>query len=333
MKKKYWILFGISIVVMTVVFALALMLGKYTISIGDFFASLFTDDSSLTTQRTIITTLRLPRTIIACLTGIALSVSGLLYQEVFQNKLTSPDLLGVSTGASVGAAIAIILNLSSALVSLFAFIAGVLTVILTIAISKLIKGNLSINLILGGVIVGGLMSSILSFVKYLADPATTLMQITYWLLGSFENSKMSYVYVMVPIVGISLVIVLVLCWRINIISLGKERAVTKGLNYDLYKYLIIGVSTLLTASTVAFCGTISWVGLVIPHLVRLLTGKETRRSIPLCITFGGTFMMIVDIISRSFTDSEIPLSAVTGILGATFFIAILIIKRRENNVY
>ena len=240
-------------------------------------------------------------------------------------------MLGVSSGAAVGAAIAIILGLSSITISLFAFAMGIATVIITILVSKLFKNGSSITLILAGIIVGGFMSAALSMVKYFADPTTTLATITYWLMGSFENSTMSIVYVMFPVVVLSCTVLLVLSWRINVVALGPEEAQTKGINYKFYKYLIIGIATLLTAITVAFNGTISWIGLVIPHTVRLISGRDTRRSIPLCITFGGVFMIIVDIISRTFTKSEIPLSAVTGLLGTVIFVTILIAKRRDYN--
>jgi iron complex transport system permease protein len=307
------------------------MIGKYSISIPDFVKALFTNDEAYQTQRSIIINLRLPRTLVAALSGIGLSLSGLLYQEIFQNKLTSPDLLGVSSGAALGAAIAITLGLSSIFVSVFAFLLGIETVLITILISKLFKNGSSITLILAGIIVGGFMSAALSLVKYFADPTTTLATITYWLMGSFENSTMKIVYVMLPIVVVSCVVLLVLSWRINIVALGQEEAQTKGINYKLYRYLIIGIATLLTACAVAFNGTISWVGLVIPHIVRLISGRDTRRSIPLCITFGGLFMIIVDIISRTFTKSEIPLSAITGLLGTVIFVVILLSKRREYN--
>jgi iron complex transport system permease protein len=307
------------------------MIGIYSISIPDFVKAVFTNDEAYQTQRSIIINLRLPRTLVAALSGIGLSLSGLLYQEIFQNKLTSPDLLGVSSGAALGAASAITLGLSSIFVSVFAFLLGIETVLITILISKLFKNGSSITLILAGIIVGGFMSAALSLVKYFADPTTTLASITYWLMGSFENSTMKIVYVMLPIVVVSCVVLLVLSWRINIVALGQEEAQTKGINYKLYRYLIIGIATLLTACAVAFNGTISWVGLVIPHIVRLISGKDTRRSIPLCITFGGLFMIIVDIISRTFTKSEIPLSAITGLLGTVIFVVILLSKRREYN--
>ena len=333
MNKRTLISLIISILGFVIIFVLALMVGKYNISIEAFAKTVFTSDSNYETQRSIILNLRLPRTIVAGLTGIALSLSGLLYQEIFQNKLTSPDLLGVSSGAAVGAAIAIIFGLSSIFISLFAFIMGIVTVLVTIAISKLFKNGSSITLILAGIIVGGFMSALLSMVKYFADPTTTLATITYWLMGSFENSTMPVVYIMAPTVILSALVLISLSWRINVVALGEEEAQTKGINYKLYRYLVIGISTLLTAIAVAFNGTISWVGLVIPHIVRLITGRDTRRSIPLCITIGGIFMIIVDILSRTFTLSEIPLSAVTGLIGTIIFVSILLTKRREYYAY
>lgn len=331
MNKKTLLFLLLSALSFIVVFMLALMVGKYNISTQDFFKAAFTTDEAYQIPRSIIINLRLPRTIVAGLAGIALSLSGLLYQEIFQNKLTSPDLLGVSSGSAVGAAIAIILGLSSVMVSIFAFAMGIVTVIITILISKLFKNGSSITLILAGIIVGGFMSAALSMVKYFADPTTTLTTITYWLMGSFENSTMNIVFTMLPVVIVSCVVLLMLSWRINVVALGPEEAQTKGINYKVYKYLIIGIATLLTAITVAFSGTISWVGLVIPHAVRLISGRDTRRSIPLCITFGGLFMIIVDILSRAFTKAEIPLSAVTGLLGTIIFVIILVSKRRDYN--
>ena len=305
------------------------MVGRYPISLNDFLNCVFKNIKEYETQRSIILNLRLPRTLMAAFVGIGISISGLLFQEVFQNKLTSPDLLGVSTGASVGASIAIILGLSSVFISVFAFVTGVITVIVTLFVAKLFKNESSTTLILAGIIVGGFMSAILSIVKYFADPTTTLSSITYWLMGSFENSKMKNICVMLPIIIICVTILLILSWRINIVALGMEEAQTKGINYKLNRILIIGIATLLTAASVAFCGTISWVGLVIPHIVRLIVGRDTTKTIPLCISFGAIFMIIVDIISRTFTDSEIPLSAVTGLFGTLIFVIILIYKRKE----
>jgi len=331
LKRRTWISFGISIAVFVVIFALALMLGRYKIAIDDFFKAVFTDDSVLDTQRSIIVNLRFPRTIMAAFVGIGLSLSGLLYQETFRNKLVSPDLLGVSTGASVGAALAIVLGLSSALISVFAFLMGLLTVFVTVMVSKLFRNGSSTILLLSGIIVGGFMSAILSVIKYFSNDITTLASITYWLMGSFESADMKRDYILMGVVIVCAVVLLLISHPINLVNQGKAEAQTKGINYNFYRGLIIVLATVLTAISVCFCGTISWIGLVIPHIVRLLVGRDAKRTIPLCITFGGTFMILVDVLSRTFTDSEIPLSAVTGLLGTVIFVVILIIKRRKLN--
>lgn len=331
LKRRTWISFGISIAVFVVVFVLALMLGRYRIAIGDFFKAVFTDDSAFDTQRSIIVNLRFPRTIMAVFVGVGLSLSGLLYQETFRNKLVSPDLLGVSTGASVGAAFAIILGLSSAFISVFAFLVGLLTVFITVMISKLFRNGSSTILLLSGIIVGGFMSAILSLIKYFSGDITTLASITYWLMGSFETADMKRNYILMGVVVVCVVALLLISHPINLVNQGKAEAQTKGINYNFYRGLITVLATILTAISVCFCGTISWVGLVIPHIVRLLAGRDAKRTIPLCITFGGTFMVVVDVLSRTFTDSEIPLSAVTGFLGTVIFVVILIIKRRKLN--
>lgn len=331
LKRRTWISLGISIIVFVIVFVLALMLGRYAIRIDEFFKAIFTNDSSLETQRSIITNLRFPRTVMASFVGIGLSLSGLLYQETFRNKLVSPDLLGVSTGASVGAALAIVLGLSSAFISIFAFLTGLLTVFITVVISKLFRNGSSTILLLSGIIVGGFMSAILSLIKYSSGDITTLASITYWLMGSFESATMQHNYILMGVIVVCVVVLLLISHPINLVNQGKAEAQTKGINYNFYRALIITISTILTAISVCFCGTISWIGLVIPHIVRLLAGRDAKRTIPLCITFGSTFMIAVDIISRSFTDSEIPLSAVTGLLGTVIFVIILIIKRRKLN--
>lgn len=330
-KKRTIIFLVVSIVALLIFFIIGLMLGRFNIAIDDFFKAIFTSDASLDTQRSIIVNLRLPRTIMAAFVGMGLSLSGLLYQETFRNKLVSPDLLGVSTGASVGAAIAIVLGLSSAFISIFAFLMGLLTVFVTVMISKLFRNGSSTILLLSGIIVGGFMSAILSLIKYMSGDITTLASITYWLMGSFESANMSRDYILMGVVAVCIIILLLISHPINLVNQGKAEAQTKGINYNFYRGLIIVISTFLTAISVCFCGTISWIGLVIPHIVRLVAGRDAKRTIPLCITFGATFMILVDILSRTFTDSEIPLSAVTGLLGTVIFVIILFIKRRNLN--
>lgn len=325
-NKKFIYILGASSLLLVLSSVCALLFGRFGIQISAFWGMLL-GSGDYAIEKSIVLNLRLPRTIIAGLVGAALSVSGLLYQETFRNKLVSPDLLGVSSGAGVGAALAIILGLPAFLVSGFAFICGLLTVAATLFVAKVFKNNSSMILTLSGIIVGGLMGSILSFIKYLADAETTLASITFWLMGSFENSVMSDVWYLLPITLVCLTVVLLISYRINVVALGKEEAQTKGVNYVFYRTLIVIIATLLTASSVAFAGTISWIGLVIPHIVRLCVGRDATKTIPLSITFGALFMIISDILCRSFTAAEIPISAITGFFGTIVFIAIMYARR------
>ena len=327
--KKTLLFLVASILLFIAIFCIALMVGKYNIGLKEFFQAVFTADKTVKMERSIIINLRLPRTIIAGLTGIALSISGLLYQEIFQNKLVSPDLLGVSHGAGAGAAFAIVLGFSSVFISFSAFIFGVATVFITLLVAKIFRNRASTILLLSGIIVGGFMQALLSLIKYFANPETQLSDITYWLMGSFADSTMQEVSILLPIVLISIIFLICISWRINVVALGKDEAIAKGINYYFYRTVIILIATLLTATSVAFSGTISWVGLVIPHIVRLIVGKNTTKTIPLTCTYGGIFMILVDILSRSFTSAEIPLSAVSGLFGTIIFISLLIINRRK----
>ena len=331
-KRKIFLYNLILIIILAVVFIAALVVGRYHISLDKFFKIVFTNTNDYPVEESIIINLRLPRTLIALLVGSALSVSGLVYQETFQNKLVSPDFLGVSSGASVGAAFAIIIGLSSMWLSVAAFITGIGAMFLTITIAKIMRSHSPTILILSGIIVSSFMSATLSLLKYLAEYETQLATITYWLMGSFEFSKISDVLVLGPVVIICSGILFLLRWRINIVAQGPNEAQTQGLNYKLYRTIIIVSATLLTATSVAFAGVIGWIGLIIPHIIRLFVGKNTKHTIPLAITFGAIFMIITDILSRTFTGAEIPLSAITGFLGAPIFVFILLKKRRTLNV-
>lgn len=327
-ESKARICIAISVVAFVAAFISALTIGRFHLSLEDVLGYLTGSIDTSSNKYKVIHDLRLPRTIVAALVGVALSLSGVLYQETFQNKLISPDFLGVTSGASVGAALAILCGLSAYLVSATAFVAGIVTVALTLSLSKAFQGRSPTILLLSGIIIGGLMGSLLSIIKYLADPESTLATITFWLMGSCESSTMEDVAILLPVVGVCTAVLLLIRWRINLVALGREEAQTKGLNYALYRNGIIAMATAMTASAVSIVGSVGWVGLVIPHMVRISVGRNMARTIPLAISFGATFMVIVDVLSRSFTDSEIPLSAITGLFGTVIFVAIIILRRR-----
>lgn len=327
-KRKALLISLLSLVILTIVFFLALLVGRYNVSFESFWGVITGNNAVDNIDKSVILSLRLPRTIVALLVGVALSLSGLVYQEIFQNKLVSPDFLGVSTGAGFGATIAIILRLTGIMISFTAFIFGIVTMLITVFVANIFKSQSQTTLLLSGIIVGGFMSAGISFVKFMADTDKQLGEIVYWLLGTFSKATMKDVWILLPIVAICAAILYLIRWRINIVALGRSEATTIGLNYSFYRGLIIVVSTLLTAAAVAYSGIVGWIGLIIPHLVRLLVGRDAKKTIPLTIIFGATFTIICDIISRSFTASEIPLSAVTGFLGTPIFVAILYARRK-----
>lgn len=273
--------------------------------------------------------IRLPRTLATVMVGAALALSGAVYQGIFKNPLVSPDFLGVSSGACVGAAIAILLSLSSMFVQIFAFFGGILAVTLTVAIPRVLRSDSNIMLVLAGIITGGLMTSILGFIKYIADPDTQLAAITYWQLGSFAYVDGITIISVLPLSIAAAVIVLAMAWWINILSLGEGESKSLGANVTLLRGVCIVCSTVLTAGAVCISGTIGWVGLVIPHFGRMLIGSDNRALLPACCFIGGIFMLVVDTVTRIIGPAEMPVSILTGIIGAPFF-AWLLYRQRMN---
>lgn len=326
--NKYLIL---STILIIAIFILAILIGRFQISLKAFYNIIIGNSNDYQLEYNVITKLRLPRTLMAMFVGIGLSISGLVYQETFQNRLVSPDILGVSSGASVGVALGLLIGLPILSISLVGFVFGLLSIMATLTLAKIFKNKSSTILVLSGIIVSGFMTSILSVIKTIANTETVLPAITYWLLGSFDKTEMIDVAIIAPIVIIGVTILLIIRWKINIVALGEEEAVTKGVNYKTTRLIIVAIATLLTASSVAFAGVIGWIGLVIPHIVRLAIGRNTKYTVPLAITFGASFMMISDVLSRSFFQAEIPLSAVTGFIGVPIFVLILSFATNEVN--
>ena len=335
-SRQYPLLIAGLIALIIIAFFTAICVGRYKITVPEvlriFGARLGIAADSVTADKKaegVIFTLRLPRTIGALLVGGALALSGAAYQGVFKNPLVAPDLLGVSSGACVGAATAILLNLNSFGVQSLAFIMGIATVALTMLIPRLLKNSSMTMLVLSGVIVKGIMDSLLGIIKYLADPETQLASITYWLMGSLTKVLTSDLWAIGPVIVVGSVIIILLRWRINILSLGDNEAKALGVNIKVVRGVIILCSTLMTACAVCLCGTIGWVGLVIPHLSRIVAGQDNTRSIPVSFLMGAIFMVLIDTLSRVLTATEIPLSILTGIIGAPFYIIVLTGQRMK----
>lgn len=271
--------------------------------------------------------IRLPRIIASILVGGALSLSGAVYQGIFKNPLVSPDFLGVSSGACVGAALAIILGINLHFIPIFAFCGGILAVSITVLIPRLLKNGSNIILVLSGIIVSGLMVSILGAIKYYADPETELAAITYWQLGSFSSIDNSILMIVIPTVLICMGILIAMSWWINLLSLGETDARTLGVNVNMVRGVAIVCSTLLTACSICISGTIGWVGLVIPHLGRMSVGPNNTQLLPASVLMGSLFMLLIDTIARISTTSEIPISILTGLIGAPFYAWVLYHQR------
>lgn len=334
MKKNtsYKLRFILLFVLFIAVFFLSFMLGRYKIFPDELVKIILGLETENIDAVTVVLNIRLPRVLAALLIGASLSVSGASYQGMFRNPLVSPDILGASSGAGFGASLAIILSLSYFSISLFAFLFGLLSVILAYILSKIGRGDSTLSMVLSGIMIGSLFSAMTSFIKLIADTNSVLPQITYWLMGSLSSIKKADIYFLLPITVICMLPILLLRWRINLLTTGDFDAKSMGVNVKLLKFIIIICATLLTASCVAVSGMIGFVGLVIPHFARRIFGYDYRRVLPASILLGSTFLMLTDDIARTLTTSEIPLGILTSFVGVPVFIY-LIISRGERYEY
>lgn len=333
-KKNMAFVTAALILVLAFVVVLAVCFGKYPVTPLESLDILFRAASlqkQTADQMTVnvVLGLRLPRILASILVGAALSVSGACYQGIFNNPLVSPDFLGVSSGACIGAALAILLGLASAAISSFAFAGGVAAVLITALLPRLIKNRSNIMLVLSGIIVSSLMSSVLGFIKYTADPDTQLASITYWTMGSFSYVSEKDILPMLLLIAIPLVVLMLLSWWIDVLSVGEDTARTLGANVRTIRGICIVCSTLLTSASVCIAGTIGWVGLIVPHFSRMLVGSSNRRVIPASCLIGAIFMLLVDTITRTIGTNEMPVSIMTGIVGAPFFCWLLFKRKNE----
>lgn len=266
---------------------------------------------------------RLPRIGVAMLVGTALSVSGTSFQGVFRNPLVSPFILGVSAGAGFGAAIAILLGGDTLAIQLSAFGFGGIAVVAAVLLSRLYSSNPTLILVLSGIIVGGVFTALLALMKYTADPDNKLPVIEYWLLGSLSGSRPS---VLIGLAAVTLpvtALIIALRWRLNLLVFGDETAHALGINVKRERLLHITLATILASTAVAVCGIVGWVGLVVPHLSRLIVGPDHVRLLPTTAFLGAVFVLVVDTLARSLTSAEIPLGIVTALVGAPVFAVLL----------
>lgn len=310
-------------------FLLSFVMGRYGVPLGQVVRILLSGvlplEQTWTDNMAIaVLNVRLPRILLACLVGCGLSAAGTGYQTVFQNPMAAPDILGASSGACFGAALAILTGQGAVMITVFAFLASLLSVALVYLVGNHTRGNRVVNLLLAGIMVGSLFSACTSYIKLVADPTNQLPQITYWLMGSLSGTRMGTVRFAAVCMAVGLVPLLLLRWRMNLLTLSPDEARAMGVHTDRLRLAVILSSTVLTAAAVSVSGMIGWVGLVIPHLSRRIVGSDCRRLMPMSCLFGAAFLLLVDNMARCLTATEIPIGILTAFVGAPFFIYLMV---------
>jgi iron complex transport system permease protein len=315
---------------------LSLSVGRYSIPLGDLTqiltGPLFNKESSSSaTMKTVVFNVRIPRICAALLVGLALAGAGTAYQALFRNPMVSPDILGASSGAGFGAAFAILSSFPAGLIQLSAFLCGLMAVLVTwIVGSTVSRGNsATLALVLTGMVVSSLFTAFISMTKFVADPYNKLPAITFWLMGGLSSIGYSELTLAgIPILA-GLVPLAAVRWRLNVLSFGDEEARALGVNTKVLRLLVIVCSTLLSSAAVSAAGMVGWVGLVVPHLARMLVGPDCRILLPTSLLLGAGFLLLVDDIARCAFAMEIPLGILTALAGAPFFL-LLIARGRKG---
>jgi iron complex transport system permease protein len=318
----------VLVILPIMIFVISMCLGRYPISPGTMFrilgSRIFPIEQTWTgIEESVVLEIRLPRVLLAMLVGAGLSCTGAAFQGLFHNPLVSPHILGVASGAGFGAALGILISGQAAVVQSFAFIFGLLAVAGAYLISRLKTGNSLLMLVLAGVTIGAVFSALISLIKYVADPEEKLPAIVYWLMGSLAGASYKDLIKGAPAILSGVLILFLLRWRINVLSLSEEEAQSLGINVQWLRWIIILASTVVTASAVSLCGTVGWIGLVIPHIGRMLVGPDHKNLIPASASIGAFYLLLIDDVARTATAAEIPLSVLTAIIGAPFFAYLL----------
>jgi iron complex transport system permease protein len=316
----------------------SLLLGRYSISLtefGVFIQSFFNTKIETSPQlKTVLFDIRLPRILAAFFVGGTLSITGATYQGMFRNPMVSPSILGVSAGSGFGAALSILLGFSTLMLQGFSFIFGIGAVAAVYAISHSTgkKFDKCLTLILSGMIVSAVFAALISILKYVADPNNALPSIVYWLMGSLSDIEMKDLGFIAAISLPGLLLLSMSGWKLDMLSFGDDEAKTMGVHVNRIRLMVIAVATLMTAAAISISGIIGWVGLIIPHIARMLIGPKNSVLLPASFLIGGIFLLIVDGFSRTVSSMEIPLGITTSLIGAPFFIYILMKTSKKNQV-
>ena len=310
-------------------FFVSFLIGRFDISAREVFDILVSRITGLIepywegTVERVVLQVRLPRIALAILAGGALSVSGASYQTLFKNPMVSPDILGVSAGAGFGASLAMLANGGWWEIQGFAFIFGMTAVIAAYLIAYVFGKNTITILILGGVVVSSLFQALLNIIKTLADTDNALPAITFWLMGGLGKGTNRDVLTILPAIGISLLTLFLFRNQINALAAGEDEAKTMGVNVPLVKIVVVGASTLMTVCTVSICGIIGWVGMVVPHIARMIVGADYSKLAACSFFIGGVFLLCIDNVIRGVVGVELPLGVLTSLVGTPVFVMLL----------
>ena len=317
MDKKYRVCIITGCIATLFLALIALCLGQYTIALKDVIKVLTLQEADLVNAKTVIFNIRIPRILVSLTVGSGLAVAGASFQALFSNPLATPDTLGCANGASFGAALGILLGLNAFGIQVSALLFGIYAVALVFVFTRYKHENQIMMIILGGMVVSSLFSALVSLIKYV------LPVITFWLMGSFSNSTIRSLYTGVPMIVLGMIVLYLMRYRMNALSLKEEEAASLGINVRQNRMIVIVASSLITASVVSMCGVVGWVGLLIPHIARMLFGNNLTKVIPGCIVFGALLMLVIDTIARCMYQAEIPVSILTAIIGAPVFLLLL----------
>lgn len=315
MKKKVWILSSILIGLVL----LSCCAGRYELSLKQIFYILI-GQAKKEMDKTLFYQIRLSRTFFVLLAGGALSLSGMVYQSIFHNPLVSPDVLGVSSGCSIGAILTILYCGQTLFIAQgITFFFGIGTVFLTITLAHLLKGERRYMLVLSGIVISSLANSVIMTLKYTADPTRQLPAIEYWLMGSFQHTSWNRIAAVFPILFIAAFVLYLIRWNMKVLVLGEEEAMSLGISVLWTRTIALICATILVAAIVSVAGVISWIGLIAPHIVRLLFSEDFSANFFPSILMGGILLLLSDILARTLFTAEIPISILTSFLGAFFF--------------
>lgn len=326
-KARTVIIICTVIVLLTAVFSLCL--GQYSLPLKKIFSIVAGNGSKV--ENNVFFKIRLPRTIMAIMAGAGLGLAGAVYQSVFKNPLASPDVIGISSGANLGSAVMIVLfGNSLAQVASGAFLGGLLAVVCVIGLVNATKSNSTSTYVLSGIIISAVASALIMLLKYYADNEGDLAAIEYWTMGSLSAITQSKVVSVLPFWFVGFVFTLLLSRQVELLNLNEDEARALGVKVKQIRILVLICSTLLVSSVICLTGLISFAGLISPHIVALILNRRDRKFLILSSIVGGEVLLISDILCRTLSTAELPLSVLTTVIGVPILVVVMIQRKRKN---